>query len=586
MPVNLVDRVDIYLGVVPIRFGSDALGGAVNLISEPLQPGFHGAASAEVGSFDTVRLTATAQELLPDGFFVRGGGFFDYSANDYPVQVQVSDALGQLTPATVDLNHAQYRAEGASLEVGVIDQPWAHKLAVRLFGTGYSHNIPTNVVMTVPYGAVSASEVNAGGVLTYEEPLSRVWNIDLALGYSYDQTHFLDASTCVYDWYGNCVAMHHQGGEVDGTPHDQIQWQRALFGRFNAAWQVAPQQALRFSVAPTLATSQGEERLLPEPDSIDPLSAQKELTTVIVGSEYEVHLFDDRIENIAFVKGYLQTLQATIPVFRDVTASHDHQIIRGGFGDALRYRLQSWIWFKASYELATRLPTPDEVFGDGILLLPNLDLGPERSNNANVSVTIDARRTSVGSFRLDANGFLRDASNLIVLLGDDQYLRYENVYSGRSIGIESAAGWTSPHDYLALDGNVTWQDFRNTSSQGEFAAYDGDHIPNQPWLFANASARLQYRGLVSDLDETALTFIVRYVHSFYRGWESAGILAYKQVIPTQVLCSLGLTYRVPIDATRLTFTAEIQNLFNEPAYDFFGLQKPGRAFYFKVTASF
>ena len=33
VPVNLIDRVEIYKGVVPIRFGADALGGAVNLVS-------------------------------------------------------------------------------------------------------------------------------------------------------------------------------------------------------------------------------------------------------------------------------------------------------------------------------------------------------------------------------------------------------------------------------------------------------------------------------------------------------------------------------------------------------------------------
>jgi TonB family protein len=34
VPPNLVDRVEVYRGVVPIRFGADALGGAVNLVSD------------------------------------------------------------------------------------------------------------------------------------------------------------------------------------------------------------------------------------------------------------------------------------------------------------------------------------------------------------------------------------------------------------------------------------------------------------------------------------------------------------------------------------------------------------------------
>ena len=32
-PVSLVDRIDVYKGVVPVELGSDALGGAINLVT-------------------------------------------------------------------------------------------------------------------------------------------------------------------------------------------------------------------------------------------------------------------------------------------------------------------------------------------------------------------------------------------------------------------------------------------------------------------------------------------------------------------------------------------------------------------------
>jgi hypothetical protein len=40
-----------------------------------------------------------------------------------------------------------------------------------------------------------------------------------------------------------------------------------------------------------------------------------------------------------------------------------------------------WLYARASYECATRLPRPDEVFGDGVLVLANLNIetGPVRS---------------------------------------------------------------------------------------------------------------------------------------------------------------------------------------------------------------
>ncbi len=458
----------------------------------------------------------------------------------------------------------------------------------RVFGTEYWRDIPFNVNMTVPYGAVTSSELNAGGTLNYQNDFAHGVSVDLTAGGTYDQSNLLDVSNCVYNWYGDCILKHRfSSGEIEGTPLNAYQWEDSLFGRFNATWRIAPQHTLRVSAAPTFTTAWGQERALPTPGSLDPLSAHKYLTSAVGGVEYELHLFDERLQNIAFAKLYEQEARAVVPVFAKILAAHDHGANRGGFGEALRYRVEDWIWLKASYELATRLPSAEEVFGNGMLVMANLDLEPETSQNGNLSVTIDARHTPAGWFRLDVNGFVRDASHLIVLLGSGtQFYSYANVYGAQSAGVEPSAGWTSPHDWVAIDGNVTWQDFRNTSTQGEFAQFAGERIPNRPWLFANGSLRLQYKEIATATDEASVSFIVRYVNGFYPGWESAGIPSSKLTVPSQVLCSLGLIYRVPIDSVRFTFTGEVQNMFDQPAYDFFGVQKPGRAFYFKVTAAF
>ena len=48
VPVNLVRGVEVYRGVVPVRFGTDALGGALNLVSDN-RPVTNLAASYQVG---------------------------------------------------------------------------------------------------------------------------------------------------------------------------------------------------------------------------------------------------------------------------------------------------------------------------------------------------------------------------------------------------------------------------------------------------------------------------------------------------------------------------------------------------------
>jgi len=75
------------------------------------------------------------------------------------------------------------------------------------------------------------------------------------------------------------------------------------------------------------------------------------------------------------------------------------------------------------------------------------------------------------------------------------------------------------------------------------------------------------------------------VHSFYRSWESLGAADDKLEVPAQLLHSLSLSYFVPGDHAELSFSGEVHNLTDAKTYDFFGVPKPGRSTYFKVTAS-
>ncbi|MEM9260612.1 MAG: carboxypeptidase-like regulatory domain-containing protein, partial [Bacteroidota bacterium] len=77
VPVNMIDRIEVYKGVVPVQFGADALGGAVNLVPPGLRNGYSGSASYQIGSFGTHRVTGNvnyADERT--GLFVAAGGFF------------------------------------------------------------------------------------------------------------------------------------------------------------------------------------------------------------------------------------------------------------------------------------------------------------------------------------------------------------------------------------------------------------------------------------------------------------------------------------------------------------------------------
>lgn len=588
VPVNLVQRVEIYRGVVPVRFGADALGGAVNLVTDGGALGSTAAASYQLGSFGTQRATVSARhQFEPLGFTVALVGYLDRADNDYRVDVLVPseqpETLGQLVPARVRRFHDRYRALGGSLELGFVGQPWAERLLLRLFGSAYDQQLQSNLTMTVPYGEVEYGESVRGATLRYEHLQLTPQNlsIDVVAGYSEGTITLLDLPGRAYDWFGR--RTRDTGPGELGPGSDLRLGERRGIGRLNLRQPIFDGQSLQLSVAPSYFSRDGEDRLLRGSTARDPASVERRLLTVVSGLEHTLRIFDERLENTLFVKDYLYQANGEQQLSGGLYVDVDRSTHTQAVGDAARFEILEPLLVKLSYEYTSRLPDPDEVFGTGVTVVSNLELEPETSHNLNLGLQLEGLRGALGSVRSELNGFYRNARRMIVLLPTNSIVSsYQNVHSARSVGLEGAASWLSPGGYVELDANATWMDFRNVADAGPFAAFRGDRIPNHPWLFANLGARLRFARLSGLDDELALGWSSRYVHSFYRGWESAGRLEDKQIIEAQFLQSAVLSYLLRWDWT-LTGSFEVDNLADAKAFDFFGAQKPGRAFYFKGT---
>ncbi len=584
VPVNLIDRIDIYKGVVPADLGADALGGAIDLIPprSPERTGMY--ASYQVGSFDTHRVTLTGTLKRPSGFYARANTFFDYSKNNYEVDVEVADDSGQSYQVEVPRFHDAYRALGGGLEFGATGLDWADNISARVFMADMDRELQHNTIMTVPYGGVEAGQTAAGAVLRYDHAPTDRLTLDLNAGYNFTRRSFEDTSTCIYDWFGRCVRDDSSPGEIGEFPTDQVVDEHAGYARLNADWDIADHHTLSFSMSPTVVTRTGEQRAeAARTDRRDPLSAQRDLYNLVTGVEYRLTLFDERLENIAFVKDYVQAAFTEEPLPTGAWVENDRITHRVGFGDSLRFRINDWLSTKASYEWATRLPTAEEIFGNARLIQPNLDLEPELSHNANLSLKADSETKNAGRWQGEVTGFVRDTNGLIVLLGNRESYTYQNVLQARSVGVEAAAGWTSNDGIVDVDGNVTYVDLRNTSDSGTYADFKGDRIPNRPYLYANGKLRLKADDVFNDGDSLSGRWRTRFVGSYYRGWESLGASEFKTEIPAQLSHSVAVTYQTGSSSPSLSTTLEIQNLTDAKLYDFFGVQRPGRSFYLKMT---
>lgn len=583
MPVNLVERVEIYRGVVPVRFGSDALGGAINLVTDQRFEN-HASASYQIGSFGMHRATLAGRYAhQPTGFTAYGEAFFDRAKNDYQVDVEIPDERGRLSAARVPRFHDAYRAHGGTLQAGLVDRRWAKRLLLSGFYARTDKEIQHNVVMTVPYGEARWGSTVLGSILRYEVELGRGIDLEVVGAYSKRTTDFLDRSRWVYNWRGERIRERRVLGEIESQPSDQLTRQHAAYARTGAGWRLSKYHTVRASSAFNFATRSGDERLQADPTARDPLTAERQLWTVISGAEYQLDVLGDRLSNVFFVKDYVYNVKAEDPlpggVFRRRDASEHSQ----GIGDSLRYRFTPWLYAKASYEFATQLPSAEKVFGDSVLVLQNLELLPELSHNANLGPRFELTRTPIGELTFEVNGFLRDTDRQIVLLGNDRFFSYQNVYHARTWGVENGATWASPSRLVSLEGGVTWLDQRNASNQGTFQAFKGDRIPNRPYLTSSWGARLRFTAMPDFEDTLEPYYYGRYVHEFFRGWESQGLREFKQVVESQLLHTLGVTYTFSADLGRVTASVECENVTNTRAFDNYGVEKPGRGFYAKVA---
>lgn len=585
IPVNFVNRMEIYKGVLPIQFGADALGGGVNVVTNPVKPGLHGDLSYQYGSFKTHRTTMSIS-YGKKNFFLNTNGFYDYSANNYKVDVQVPNQSGKFENATVRRFHDDYKAHGSNVTFGIRNKKIIEELSATIFYNNLYKEVQHNNVMSgSPFGHVYRQSKNIGAYLTSDLKLNHRLNTKNALGYCKTEREFTDTSAYIYNWYGEVATRRNNSnsGEIGGNRKSRIfLWDNNFFWRSLTSYQLNDAALLALSIAPTYSYRTGDEKYS---GTWDPTTSRSKLFTLV--NSLALTYTKPKWENYIFIKHYLQQGKSEEPLPANLgTKKNERSFKSWGAGNVLVFNLTSNLKIKPSYEYAYRLPRPDEIFGDGAFVADNVDLKPESSHNFNLQFDyLKKKSNTIWTFQ--SNFFGRIIKDFILFIpNDDRSAVYDNVFSANSFGIELGGKTNLYDDKLRLNINTTWQHFYNNSDKGLFASYDGDRIPNRPYYFANAGADYSFKNIISKDDKILLFWQLRYTHQYFSSWESLGNLSSKPVIPNQTLHNIGVSYSKLIKDKPLTLSLEIQNFTNKKAYDFFGVQRPGRALFMKVITQF
>lgn len=592
IPVNTIERIEVYKGVVPVWLGTDALGGAVNIITNQ-QSNFLDA-SYSFGSFNTHRISLNgARTNEKTGFTVRGNINYNYSDNNYKVWVPIREGNNIVDSAEVERFHDRYRSAAVKLEAGWVNKKYADNLLFGLLTAGNQAEVQTGATMNRVFGGITRNSRSVIPTLKYSKENLLVEGLNVSLNSAYNRTNgeVIDTLRGVsYNWYG--VPTYTPGSDDGELSRTYTTMNDDDFNsQFNAGYSISPQHSLAFNYSFSYFHRDIFDTENPDrPENKFPKSLNKQ----VLGLAYK---FDPNEKWSTTLFGKFYFLKARTS--KEYDFALDTQRVDAfeaikeniGYGLATSYFLLPELQLKASYEHAYRMPWATEIFGDGLFIQPNPELGPEQSDNLNMGAAYRFKLEPEHRFTLESNFIYRQAEDLIyqVVRVASPETYYDNLSETRTLGVEGNLQYQW-QEILHLGGNITFQhitdqadyvyneSYTNTGYQRNFQK--GFRLPNTPYFFGNANAGLTFKNVLNPESVLNVNYYFSFVERYFLSWAELGSQDSKKVIPRQSSHNLELAYSLL--QGKYNIALECRNLTNARLYDRYYLQKPGRAFYVKL----
>ncbi|RXG19650.1 outer membrane receptor protein involved in Fe transport [Leeuwenhoekiella aestuarii] len=604
IPPSMIERIEVYKGVVPGYLSDDALGGAINIVlNQATNTNFN--ASVSYGSFNTLQASVSGLYRFEDsGFTIKASGFHNYSDNDYKVSgrsVVITGLGGVQTPITARRFNDAYRSTGGMVQVGFTDVKWADQFFLGFTGSDDYKEVQHGAFMTItPYkGRFFESDASLAN-LTYKK--EDLFTKGLALNvngyYGKRNRQLNDTVAAAYSWNGE-RAIDFRGNEFDYTWGSQQEGGPTLAKINRNVASVRTGLSYAFNGNHKILANHVYSSI--DRKDSDALRSVLENTFVgtrdllknIISLTYELNALEDRLQASFFGKYYQQKSISKDPAV-ETDAAGNSQIVDevvsstkkyDGYGFALSYAVVPHVTLLASAEKAVRLPNETEIFGnDGDNVVANSSINPEQSKNYNLGFRLGTFNLKKNQFTVSANFFTRNIKDRIglpietSLNVDDELILYVNQGSGTSKGFDTQFNYTYNTNFR-FNFNASKFDLKIENRGTEI------DVPNTPFFTLNGSLRYSFKNLIQDNSSLNLFYTLYYTDEFSylvpQGSNTVGDDFFK--VPEQLVQDLGLSYTFPNNNFVVSF--DVKNIFDKPVYDNLSVQKPGRAFYLKLNYS-
>lgn len=600
IPPAMIERIEVYKGVVPGYLSDDSLGGAINIVlKSSFRNNFN--VSASYGSFNTAQTNFSGlYRMEKSGLTFKASGFLNYSDNDYEVWGKnVYNILpnGQYQYVRAKRFNDRFRSLGSVVEVGFTDVKWADSFFIGFTTSDSYKQVQHGTFMTTPYkGRFLESDANLLN-LTYTKKGIFTKGLDFNFHGVYGERNRVinDTVKWNYNWFGeksldlNGKPILRPQGAQQGAPTLATIKRKVATIRTGLSYAINDNHKILLNHLFSVVDRSDDDELKSVLER--KFFGTRDLTKNITSLSYEFTALDNRLRTTLFGKYYQQHIERMNPIVQSIDGvpTRVEDIVKSnvntdGYGMAVSYALLPKVTVLASAEKSVRLPSENEVFGDaGDNISENPNIRPEISKNYNLGAKFGNFTVENHDFSVAVNGFIRNVTDRIGtpvqtnLNSNVQTLPFVNQGNTKSTGFDVELNYSFKKNlsfvFNASKFNLTTKDVYGIEYQ----------IPNEPFLTANASVQYGIKNIIGQNSQLNLYYHFMFVDTFSYIRKLYGNTSGTEFfdIPQQYLHDLGVSYVFPSKRYIVSFDAK--NIFNEQVFDNMAVQKPGRAFYLKLN---
>lgn len=581
IPVDMIDRIEIYKGVVPSKFGGSSMGGAVNIVLKEY-PDHYADLSYSRESFNINKAqTVFKRNLRGSGLVLGFGGGYTYADNSYTMESPYVRGL------QIRRDHDNFRKlmVGGSLKAKKwwFDDVEFEPAFVQTYKEIQGIETDIRQAYTTSRGIILSNK------LEKDDFFFAGLDFDMTTAIAYTEYSLVDTAKVWYDWTGKSYPTPSPlGGELGNRfPSHSFNRKATLLNKLNLEYLISKNHSFSLNSVVSLANGYPKDEMK-EKGLGKKIDFDSRMRSWVAGFSYDLHTSDDKFLNSVTTRYYwyrtntcYQNIYVNIPP-QDITLNKSSL----GLSNAMRYRFTPAFMAKFSGGFDVRIPAENELLGDGYSIIPSEKLMPEKNFSVNASLLYDVAGTRPSNLQIELSGYYMYLKDMIRFSKGLLGAQYQNFGEMRTLGAELEVK-ADVLPFMYVYGNINYQDLRDVRELEEGSTLPnptkGKRMPNIPYFMSNAGLELHRENFFGGQGQNTRLFLdMAFVEEYFYDFEFTDNT--KRRIPRSTTFDLGFEHSFMNQ--RLFLSGKVKNLTDAAVLSEFNQPLPGRSLAFKIRYIF